>query len=273
MNRARNHAGFTLVELMVAMTIAVVLVAMLANIIGGVSKTWLRSRETMDNYATARALINALDRDLRSAVIRQDLSAFPSGNGDLAFYARQFGQDQAGDSMRALTFVTVHLDEKDDVPTLERKDEPFDFQSSAPTWIETASDNVAPPSTNPVSRTMATGVYSFCYRFIQNDGSESTTYHDGGSDTPTTAVRVSLAILNERADAILRQTGGQEGLRSLLDNAASHADAGAAAAWEELLSSGQIKAYPKPIGEGLRFYERVVPLTPSGLYVHEIAAK
>ena len=264
MNPARRHAGFTLVELMVAMTIAILLVAMLANVIGDVSKTWLRSRETMDNYSTARALINALDRDLRSAVIRQDLPAFPNQGGSFAFYARQFGQDEASDSMRALTFVTVRLDEKDGHSTLVRKDEPFDFQDAAPTWIDTASDNTAPPSTDPVSRTMAAGVYSFSYRFIQSDGSESAAYHDAMSDTPTKAVRVSLAILNERADAILRQAGRQEELRFFLDNAASAATAGA---------SGKIAAYPKPIGEGIRFYERVVPLTPSGLYVHEIAAK
>ncbi len=269
----KRISGFTLIELMVAMTIAVVLVALLANVVGGVSGTWLRSRETMDNFSTARALINALDRDLRSAVIRQDLAAFPDSEKSLAFYARQFGQDEASDSMRALTFVTVSLDTQNGEHALVRKDEPFDFQSMAPTWIDTPSENSAPPSSNPISRTMAAGVYGFVYRFIQSDGSESTTYNDVANENPTKAVRVSLAILNERADSILHETGRQEELRALLTDAASNPPSGAAGAWEKMLSTGEIAAFPKPVSEGIRFYERVVPLTPSGPYVHEIAAK
>lgn len=272
MNRRRAQAGFTLVELMVAMTIAIVLVALLGDLVGGVCSTWLRSRETMDNFSTARALVNALDRDLRSAVIRQDLAAFPGREKSLAFYARQFGQDEASDSMRALTFVKVSLEQRAGISTLVRTDEPFDFEKSGPTWIDAAAESGAPPSTKPVSRTMAGGVYAFCYRFVQRDGSESATYHDEVSDQPTRAVRVSLAILNERADALLRQASRDGELRSLLATTAAAAVGGAGGAWEKLISAGSIAVYPKPVAEGLRFYERVVPLTPSGLYVQNVTA-
>ena len=68
-----SRRAFTLVELLVAMSITMFLVLLLASIGDSASRAWLRGAAQAESYSTARGSINTLGRELGSAVIDLDM--------------------------------------------------------------------------------------------------------------------------------------------------------------------------------------------------------
>ncbi len=89
-----RRKGFTILELMVAMTITAIIVGVLVTITGTAIDTWNNSRNELRAARQAEAMINIMTKDLESLVVRSDrpqewLSAIqdddalnPSGAGD-----------------------------------------------------------------------------------------------------------------------------------------------------------------------------------------------
>ena len=69
---SKPHKGFTILELMVAMTITAIIVGVLVTITGTAIDTWNRSRNELRAARQAEAMINVMSRDLESLVVRGD---------------------------------------------------------------------------------------------------------------------------------------------------------------------------------------------------------
>lgn len=69
--RSRRR-GFTILELMVAMTITAIIVGVLVTITGSAIDTWNRSRNELRAARQAEAMINVMTKDLESLVLRSD---------------------------------------------------------------------------------------------------------------------------------------------------------------------------------------------------------
>lgn len=67
-----RRAGFTILELMVAMTITAIIVGVLVTITGTAIDTWNRSRNELRAARQAEAMINVMTKDLESLVVRSD---------------------------------------------------------------------------------------------------------------------------------------------------------------------------------------------------------
>ena len=272
----QGRAGFTLLELLVAMSVFILLVTLLAGVVSSVSSAWVRSREKMDAFVKGRALMNVLQRELKDAAIRDDLPVFPGG--DFSFYTTTASHDEsmlasAPNDARALTFVSYgKADDANGRPMLRRTDRPYYYlnngASDAPLWTEPTVNNVGPSGV--LTRQLCDGVYAFRYAFIQTDGTVSSTFNKG-TVNPTCAVQVSLAVLGEQAEALLQQMGLRTQLESIFGQAGLPA---AGQAWspktiwdQALLSDPAMSGFPPQIRTAIRTYERVIPIqfTPINL--------
>lgn len=139
-----RRSGFTILELMVAMTITAIIVGVLVTITGTAIDTWNRSRNELRAARQAEAMINILTKDLESLVVRSDrpqewLSAIletPADGGStnaarMIFFTAATdrydgqvgidGQDMGGD----ISCVAYQLDWKDPVAAGAQQFETF----------------------------------------------------------------------------------------------------------------------------------------------------
>jgi type II secretory pathway pseudopilin PulG len=72
MNRSRLKHGFTLLELLVAVTITLAISGMMLAVTTSVLNLWRRSQTSLTQAATARQVFDLLEQDLQSAIHRRD---------------------------------------------------------------------------------------------------------------------------------------------------------------------------------------------------------
>lgn len=92
----RRQSAFTLVEVLVAMTVLVLLIGMIAQMTSGVSSVINRSQGHIDTDAQARALLDRMAIDIGSMIKRPDVDYYLKGrpveltqvgNDQLAFFS------------------------------------------------------------------------------------------------------------------------------------------------------------------------------------------
>jgi prepilin-type N-terminal cleavage/methylation domain-containing protein len=71
-----ERRAFTLLELLVSVTILALLVILLFSIVEGATRLWRSSENRVDSYREARAALNVIASDLRSALITTDTNFF-----------------------------------------------------------------------------------------------------------------------------------------------------------------------------------------------------
>jgi prepilin-type N-terminal cleavage/methylation domain-containing protein len=72
MNRLRSIRGFTLLELLVAVTITLVIAGLMLAVPANVLNLWRRSQASQTQAATARQVFDLLEQDLQAAIWRHD---------------------------------------------------------------------------------------------------------------------------------------------------------------------------------------------------------
>lgn len=76
--RPKNKAGFTLVELMIAVSITVLIVVLLGSMFGSLTSTTSRASQRIDAFRDARAALQMIQRDLSGIVRGQwDMTTHP----------------------------------------------------------------------------------------------------------------------------------------------------------------------------------------------------
>ena len=79
---SRLRAAFTLVELLVAVTVTLLLVVVLAQVFQGASNSWLHSEAQVDAYREARGALQLMARDL-GATLQSSYAQAAGGTGTL----------------------------------------------------------------------------------------------------------------------------------------------------------------------------------------------
>lgn len=92
---SKPNRGFTLMELMVAMAITTIIVTILVSVTSMALDTWNRSRAEVRAARQAKAMVDALGRDLESLVVRR-------GNTN-EWLSATYGPDEIQDSERGPT--------------------------------------------------------------------------------------------------------------------------------------------------------------------------
>lgn len=271
--RRWQQNGFSLLEMLVALGVFSIMMLFLGEMMTNISGTWTLSREKLDNFSRGRALINSINRDLLTAVIRQDLPVFADagqpGATPLSFFTRQFGPQAGGSSsIRPLTYVSYATSNY----ALQRTTLVYDFAGSSITWNPFAPNAALSLSTTD-AQTLCTGVLAFVYKFIQTDGSFSSSFvptlPPGGSvpnTSPTCAIQTSLVVVGNQANSIILNEGKAPTLANAL-LAAVPSSGSVKQAWDSYLATLPAGIYSPVVQNGIRTYERITPLGVSPAYV------
>jgi len=93
MKRSQNRSseissqkGFTLLELLISMTLLLVIVGFLAVAFNSASTAWTQGEKDVDRFSQARATIDLMTRDLRQVLVTTNLQFYANTNS-LAFVA------------------------------------------------------------------------------------------------------------------------------------------------------------------------------------------
>ncbi|MEY2564845.1 MAG: hypothetical protein QOH88_3038 [Verrucomicrobiota bacterium] len=190
----RGIRAFTLVELLVAMAVTALLIALLLGVVSSVLNVWNQGRNRLDTFATARNVLSRLSDEITAAVVQKDKIEFqenvtlgtlpapaPTQVEDV-FFVASYPNFGAGD----LCVIAYRLD----TTTRELKRA---FRNSDESW------NVA-PTTNRYKvasydqatwqwRTVATGVLEFelrCYSQtdLDTDADPAPTWNSQAATVP-----------------------------------------------------------------------------------------
>jgi prepilin-type N-terminal cleavage/methylation domain-containing protein len=173
--------GFTLVELVVSISILSILLLGLSSMMLFVAKTWLSGINSTDNFTKARVVLNLLDRDIQMMVLRQDLAAFVDsstpGNSACSFYTNVQGNPGTGltggsPDSRTVSLVQYLLNNPTSQPTLQRLNYGMNFLNAfgARPTIGNPLNLPAPSNANLQTDTIFTGVIRFQWQFIDGSG-------------------------------------------------------------------------------------------------------
>ncbi len=271
----RAASGFTLVEILVAITILAIMVLLLANMLSMVSNTWIYGHARVNNFTKARAMLDLLARDFQSGIFRPDLAAFPS-SGTLEFYTQRPGVPTSSGSVRYASLV-LYVTPTGSNTTMQRSDGPVLWTDPA-TYLAfgnvTGFTSTATGATSPTltERDTAPGVVACQISFVQPSTTAGLTF--SGTFVPSTtngvtnanatrAVSIALVVVDDQTLQKMN-TSQITNLQTLLSNAITDNPPlhGTKAYWDTALKSSSMNwnSYPQSMGTGLATFERYVTL-------------
>ena len=275
--------GFTLIEMLVSISIVSFMLIMLAQITSLTEKAWRMEQNRIDNFTKARSMLDLITDDLQRAVFRGDLPAFGTGGPAAspavsatglyyftgtsftnAFYTRIAGVPTvAATPVRDLSLVSYVLTTTagPDKSILQRSDLAVPWTSSQNILFQgNLSDVLANAPPTPLE--VAPGVVGFRLAFRRADGTmiDQSGYTGYSSSNPVVAVDVGIAVIGKQDLATL--SGPQI---TALQNAFAGATIsnGIKASWDKtVLTPTFYAAYPKDLGGSIKTFERWVACTP-----------
>ena len=284
-----KKSGFTLVELLVSITILSLILLTLAKAIGFVSQIWVSGIGTVDNYSKARDILSIMDRDIQQMVLRPDTAAFvdSSGNSACAFYTNIQGNPGTGlpgnPDTRTVSLVQYALNTPTTQPALVRKNYGMNFvytAAASPTGATPTVGNTSslpqPANSSLETDTVATGVIQFEWQFVDGGGniisptstSNNFSYNFNAPSAATNprAVVVSILVLSNSAYQIALQnpaviTKLQTDFNTTLPSSETYSQY-----WNGVLNpaSGTLDpSLPPQVRNGLEVFQRFIPLPVS----------
>lgn len=288
-----RRQGFTMIELLVAMSVLVVIMAMVSQFMGMTFRSVSEARKRFEVQAKARNALDLIARDLHDGVFQKQLTAFTDDTGSvaLAFYTSHLGLIGPSDDLtlyRPLSYVVYRT-----VPptpsgftTLYRGAVSLQWDLSAtypalppdsnalPFQIANGNNDlyVAATTTGNNYQKLIEGVIRMEVGFLYDDGVVRTTFNiDPGSSTPPAPVAkaaiITLLIASD-TDTQKLLSGSSDPLAAYFGGASSPLAARDAvsapsllAEWEKVLNNPTTwSGFPDGISSGVRAYERIVYL-------------
>ena len=257
--------AFTLVEILVSVSILSVIMIMAAQMLNISSATWKKGNARADNFTQARVILSTIERDIQAMVLRRDLAAFVDANGDpaCAFYTRF--PAPGGD--RKLSLIQYKFDATPTEPKLLRLDSPFDYSGQATlTLNETEKLPNLDPAANPAlgSQNISEGIIAFQIQFLNANGNLtdhfSFNYQNPQDSTNTQATVISLIVLDSDAYQFAKKLGHLAPLLQSLGGTPA-TNQSYAQLWTSVISSPIFgSSLPAPIRAGLNVFEKRITL-------------
>jgi prepilin-type N-terminal cleavage/methylation domain-containing protein len=267
--------GFSLIELLVAMTVLAILLVLLAQIFSMVSNTWRAGRSQVDNFAQARVALDVIGRDVESAVLRPDLPAFfVDSVPQFAFHTRQQSLvTETNSGNRPLCRVMYGVTNGTEGCNLRRSAHGYNFGEDvgySPTnWSVSGTGLVFDSDIGP-------GVLVIRQQFMGTNGRNvlpeqiQASWTNVGTNAGVGALRavtISLAVVDKDAVQILVSSGKLQQFQSNFSSADPGAVRSYASAWQEQLDDASAPlangGIPPRILRSLRIFERTITLPTS----------
>ncbi len=230
-SRARLHGGFTLVELLVAMTIFAFMTIFFAQIIGWVTRSWAQGRQLADSLGKGRAAMELITRDLQMGVFRSDLGAFSRADGTSSsslpatstetpsyafFVARSGGTGRTLSLVNYYVNTTTHTLERQAAPVLISETDPANpsitFGTTAIPQMALLTDacnkaNAIPAVTDPYATDLVTGIVAFKMYFINSvttgTGLATAVSYSSSPTANSKAIGVAMIVVDDTTQNIL----------------------------------------------------------------------
>ncbi len=269
--------SFTLIEMLVAVSVMSFMLLMMAQVTGVAEQAWRMEQNRIDNYTKARSMVDLVTDDLQRAVFRGDLPVFGTGGPTNsptttgsglyyftgtsftnAFYTRMRGvPGTASTQVRDLSLVSYVLNATNSVDkiVLQRSDLAVPWTSDQNVSFQ---GDITTLLSNSTSREVAPGVVGFRLAFRCADGTmiDQSQYTGYNSANPVVAVDVGLAVIGKRSLALLT-TAQIQSIQAAFANATI--GNGIKASWDQnVLTSSFYSSYPKDVGGGIKTFERWV---------------
>ncbi len=281
-------SGFTLIEMLVAVSIMSFMLLMMAQITGLAEQAWRTEQNRIDNFAKARSMVDMFNDDLQRAVFRGDLPIFGTGaptatptvtgsglyyfpNTSLsfttAFYTRLPGVPaSASTPVRDVSLVSYALNSSNqgvDQVVLQRSDLAVPWSSSQNLLFQGNIQTVLQNSP-ATAREVAPGVVGFRVAFRLSDGTMidpgQGSYTGYNSANPVVAVDIGVAVIGKQSLVLLSSSQIQKIQAKFAAPLSFTASTnGIKANWDQnVLTSSFYSLYPKDLGGGLKTFERWV---------------
>jgi len=186
--------GFTLIEVLVASAILAVMLVVFLSVSNYASQAWKGSQEKMEEFSTARVVMNRIRADLESIIIRQDLPLFP--NNAMGFMTVKRGVSSDANT-RQLSYVEYAANSSNQIVRSSRA---YLLTGDVPPFSTNSS--IPAPTTTDINP-LASGVIGFQSVFLNKDGTWSTNFNS----TNSVAVRVSLLVVSSDGLKYLQNAG------------------------------------------------------------------
>ena len=187
-NRSVQRCGFTLLELIVSVTVLVVVMGILVQLTTSVQRIWRRGNDVSDTARTAQRVLDLLASDLAAAVAPQ-FSETESG-----------GEAETSSASTRSPLVFALSKDTDATPpfSVQEDCEPTTFsrilftsQSPRPVWGSSSDEGNLPIPSRRESGTRLRSVLGVQYRIVDTSETEETDDSDSESDSET-PIRFSL---------------------------------------------------------------------------------
>jgi len=275
-----SRHGFTLVEMLVSISIVSFMLVVLAQVTGLTEKAWRLEQNRIDNFTKARSMLDLINDDLQRAVIRSDLPVFGTGaptanaNGlnyftgtsfTTAFYTRIPGvPSTATTQVRDLSLVSYTLLTTNTVDkvVLQRSDLAVPWTSSANIPFQGDMNTLLQNPSSFDVLAVAPGVVGFRLAFRLANGTmiDQSGYTGYNSANPVVAVDVGIAVIGKES---LTQLSSAQITTIKNSFASATISNGVKASWDlTVLPNFYTSSYPKDFGGGIKTFERWVACTP-----------
>ena len=248
--RRGGWRGFTILELLVAITVLALVLVLAFQIVGMIGQTWIGGRGLAETQTQSRVFFDLMARDLRGAVLDGSLPAF-QGNR-FAFYTLRPASTGASPTNRVFCLVEYAADTN--ACGIFRREADLSSWAADPARAPLQGTNL--PAVDAQSgMQIADAVPIFDWFFIHKDGTASKAFTDD-----VAVLRVSAVIMDRTAFANL-PPDVLSGFRAAL---ADPSPEGVTGAWRARLDTNGWKVggilLPDRVRRGTKFYERTFPL-------------
>jgi hypothetical protein len=274
--------------MLVACAVLVLILGMLFQMLGIMSKTWISGQAKAENSVKARAMLDLMGSDIAASLSRADLPAFrdasgnptPSGSSKLyVFYTRRQGVAPGADpnTIRPLSLISYEYDPADS--SLVRRDLPVMWNTPGPFRPDGRIADAGTLGGQP-PREISPGIVAFSLKFLAADQTLSDTYLPPDASAPyydstvnasappydplkvSRSVVVSIAVVDAKTLDLLKSTGHLETLQNANFWTSASGGGNMLANWQKAISDGKLSqnGLPAAVAANLLVLERSIPL-------------
>jgi prepilin-type N-terminal cleavage/methylation domain-containing protein len=286
----QKNSAFTLVEMLVAMSVLALLVVLVTQLVKHASFLTTLGNQRMEADSQARPLFERLALDFAHLVRRSDVSYYlktagtpMNGNDLLGFYSTVQGYHSTTPSPISVVAYRVNSDPSSAVAynRLERMGKGLDWNGASPanipivflpftlhgTWPSVASSSAYDDS-DPTKRTYETigpQVFRFEYYYLEKVTGSLVKYPatwttlSAVATKDAAAIVVAIAVIDPKNKVLLSASQIATLGESLPDYASGWGPGELLARWQSALDS--ITNIPRPAISSIRLYERSFPLS------------
>jgi prepilin-type N-terminal cleavage/methylation domain-containing protein len=286
----KSDRAFTLVEMLIAVTILTLLIVLFAQFFNSASTITTLGTKRIDADSSARPLLDRMGVDFSQMVKRSDVSYFVKtqantqvGNDQIAFYSAVTGYYPSPSKQSPVSLVAYRVNSDSTSPSynkVERMGKGLIWSGASPSYIPilflapagtptTTIDNIWPAATDSFTsdsdyELIGPYVFRFEYYYLLTTGALSPgpwTSTNAVAIKDVAAIVVAIAAMDPKSKVLVTNSQITTIAGSLSDYTAPMGPGQLLTGWQSALDG--ITGVPRQVISNIRLYERYFYLSPT----------